>query len=159
MSLMKMSRILQRVVRYFNPLMRLVLASRAHRMMSSRLMLLYFTGRKTGRPYTTPVSYVREGNDLLVPGGGGWWKNLTTGTTRVRLQGAWHVVTPDVIRDLAVQSEVLGRMLAVNPAIAVFTGIRPGPDGRPMAVSLDREHRRGFVVVRLRLDAEVPTAG
>ena len=87
------SRVLQTVVRYFTPFMRLVLGSRAHRMMSGRLMLLSFTGRRTGRSYTTPVSYVREGTNLLVPGGGTWWKNLTSGTARVRLQGTWHVVT------------------------------------------------------------------
>jgi F420H(2)-dependent quinone reductase len=81
------SRVLQSVERYFNPFMRLVLGSRAHRMMSSRLMLLSFTGRRTGRSYTTPVSYVREGTNLLVPGGGAWWKNLTSGTARVACKG------------------------------------------------------------------------
>ena len=63
------SRVLQSVVRYFNPFMRLVLGSRAHRMMSGRLLLLSFTGRRTGRSYTTPVSFVREGTNLLVPTG------------------------------------------------------------------------------------------
>jgi len=124
-------------------------------MMSGQLMLLSFTSRRTGRSYTTPVSYVREGTNLLVPGGGAWWKNLTSGTARVRLQGTWHVVTPEVIREPVALSAVLGRMLAINPAIAVFTGIRPGSDGRPFAQSLERERRRGFVVVRLHLSAEV----
>ena len=149
------SRVLQSVMRYFNPFMRLVLGSRAHRMMSGRLMLLSFTGRRTGRSYITPVSYVREGTNLLVPGGGAWWKNLASGTARVRLQGTWHVVTPEVIREPEALSAVLSRMLAINPAIAVFTGIRPGSDGRPFAKSLERERRRGFVVVRLHLSAEV----
>lgn len=146
------SRILQVVVRYSNPFMKLVLGGRAHRIMSSRLMLLSFTGRRTGRSYTTPVSYVRDGADLLVPGGGAWWKNLTNGTAVVRLQGISRVVTPEVIREPGAMSEVLGRMLALNPAIAVFTGIRRGPDGRPTPSSLDRERRRGFVVVRLHTD-------
>src|SRR5260370_7708107 len=115
----------QRVVRYFNPFMRLVLGSRAHRMMSGRLLLLSFTGRRTGRSYTTPVSFVREGTNLLVPAGGAWWKNLTSGTARVRLQGTWHVITPEVIREPVALSAVLGRMLAINPAIAVFTVIPP----------------------------------
>jgi deazaflavin-dependent oxidoreductase (nitroreductase family) len=149
------SRVLQTVVRYFTPFMRLVLGSRVHRMMSGRLMLLSFTGRRTGRSYTTPVSYVREGTNLLVPGGGTWWKNLTSGTARVRLQGTWHVVTPEVIREPVAMSAALGRMLAINPAIAAFTGIRLGSDGRPFAESLERERRRGFVVVRLHLSAEV----
>ena len=148
------SRVLQAAMRYFSPFMRLVLGSRAHRMMSGRLMLLSFTGRRTGRSYTTPVSYVRDGTDLLVPGGGTWWKNLTSGTATVRLQGKWHVVTPEVIREPVALSAVLGRMLAINPALAVFTGIRPGSDGRPLAESLERERRRGFVVVRLHLSAE-----
>src|SRR5437660_12085573 len=119
------SRVMQRVVRFFNPLMRFVLASRAHRVMSGQLMLLSYVGRRTGLSYTTPVSYVREGSDLLVPGGGGWWKNLTTGTARVRLQGDWRVVTAELIREPAVLSDVLGRMLKANPAITMFTGIRP----------------------------------
>jgi deazaflavin-dependent oxidoreductase (nitroreductase family) len=118
-------------------------------------MLLSFTGRRTGRSYSTPVSYVREGTNLLVPGGGAWWKNLTGGTARVRLQGTWHVVTPEVIQESAALSAVLGRMLALNPALAVFTGIRLGSDGRPCAESLERERRRGFVVVRLYVNAEV----
>ena len=149
------SRVMQRVVRFFNPLMRFVLASRAHRVMSGQLMLLSYVGRRTGLSYTTPVSYLREGSDLLVPGGGGWWKNLTTGTARVRLQGDWRVVTAELIREPAVLSDVLGRMLKANPAIAVFTGIRPGSDGRPIPESLDRECRRGFVVVRLHIKGEV----
>src|SRR3977135_3707580 len=137
------SRVLQSAMRYFNPFMRLVLGSRAHRLMSGQLMLLSFTGRRTGHSYTTPVSYVREGTDLLVPGGGTWWKNLTSGTATVRLQGKWHVVTPEVIRDPVALSAVLGRMLAINPALAVFTGIRPGSDGRPFAGALGRESGGG----------------
>src|SRR5438093_9524163 len=145
------SLVLQSVMRYFNPFMRLVLGSRAHQMMSGRLMLLSFTGRRTGRSYTTPVSYVREGTNLLVPGGGAWWKNLTSGTARVRLQGTWHVVTPEVIREPVALSAVLGRMLAINPAIAVFTGFRPESSRRPFAKSIERDRRRALVVALLHL--------
>jgi len=71
---MRLSRGLQRLVRYFNPVTRFLLATPLHSLMSGRLMLLSFTGRRTGRSYTTPVSYVRLGDSLLVPGGGGWWR-------------------------------------------------------------------------------------
>jgi deazaflavin-dependent oxidoreductase (nitroreductase family) len=149
---MKMSRVLERVVRYFNPVTRLVLATPLHVVMSSRLLLLSFTGRKTGRSYTTPVSYVLEGSSLLVPGGGAWWKNLGSGRpTRVRLRGVWTPVTPEVVTEPVALAEVMRRMLAANPAIGAFTGIRLGSDGRPDADALERERRRGFVVVRLRL--------
>ncbi len=149
------SRVLQRAVRYFNPAVRFILSSRLHAVMSGRLTLLAFTGRKTGRSYTTPVSYVRDGSSLLVPGGGAWWKNLRNGRRpQVRLRGTWRSVTPALISEPADLAEVLRRMLAANPAISMFTGVRPGPGGQPDPEALERERRRGFVVVRLRLDGE-----
>jgi hypothetical protein len=36
---------------------------------SKRLMLVEFAGRKSGRVYKQPVSYVRDGDTLLTPGG------------------------------------------------------------------------------------------
>ena len=150
---MRLSRVLQRMVRYFNQVARLLLATPFHSLMSGRLMLLSFTGRKTGRLYTRPVSYVRVGDSLLVPGGGAWWKNLERRSqTQVCLRGVWNPVTPEVISEPIALAELMQRMLAMNPAIALFTGVKPGPDGRPDAAALERERRRGFVVVRLRLD-------
>ena len=69
---MRLSRALQSAARYSSPFVRFVLATPLHRIMSSQLMLLRFTGRKTGRSYTTPVGYVLDGNSLLVPAGGAW---------------------------------------------------------------------------------------
>jgi hypothetical protein len=40
--------------------------------LSRQLMLLYLTGRKTGNTYLQPVSFVRDGDTLLTPGGGRW---------------------------------------------------------------------------------------
>jgi deazaflavin-dependent oxidoreductase (nitroreductase family) len=154
-----MSRILERAVRYFNPVTRFVLATPLHALMSRRLMLLSFTGRKTGRSYITPVSYVREGSSLLVPGGGAWWKNLGNGRpARVRLRGVWTPVTPELVSEPVALAEVMRRMLAANSAIAMFTGITPGPDGRPDADALERERQRGFIVVRLQLVETSPRA-
>lgn len=151
---MMLSRILQSAVRYFNPIARFVLGTRLHFLMSGRLMLLSFTGRKTRRSYVTPVSYVQAVDSLLVPGGGAWWKNLGNGLpTRVRLRGMWRDVTPEVISGPIAMAEIMQLMLATNPAIAVFTGIKSAPDGRPDAVALERERQRGFVVVRFRLSS------
>ncbi len=157
---MRLSQVLQRAMRYFNPVARFLLATPLHSLMSGRLMLLRFTGRKTGRSYTTPVSYVRAEDSLLVPGGGAWSKNLERGArAEVCLRGVWSGVTPEVIDEPTAMAELMQRMLVENPAIAVFTGIKAGPDGRPDAVALERERRRGFVVVRLRLDLSGRQAG
>jgi deazaflavin-dependent oxidoreductase (nitroreductase family) len=154
-SALIVSRILQGTVQFFNPVARFILSSRLHAVMSGRLALLTFTGRKTGRSHTTPVSYVREGSSLLVPAGGAWWKNLRDGGgAQVRLRGIWRSVTPEVITEPVALAEVLRRMLAANSAISIFTGVMPGPGGQPDPQALECERRRGFVVVRLRLDAE-----
>ena len=151
---MRLSRVLQGAARFFSPFARFVLATPLHRIMSSRLMLLRFTGRKTGRSYTTPVSYVLDGNSLLVPAGGAWWRNLEAGPrTSVRLRGAWRSVTSEVVREPALADLLLG-MIQKNPAIGVFRGIRLRSDCRLDASALERERRRGFVVVRLRLDED-----
>ena len=96
---------------------------------------------------------------LLVPGGGAWWKNLEGGRpARVRLRGVWSPVTTELVSEPVALAEVMRRMLAANPASAAFTGIKPGSDGRPDADALERERRRGFIVVRLRL-AETASPG
>lgn len=47
------------------------------------MLLLTTTGRKTGRPYTTPLQYYKDGRDIIVVGSNAgnkrhtdWWLNL-----------------------------------------------------------------------------------
>src|ERR1019366_1656085 len=40
-----------------------------------RVMLVSLTGRKTGKHYRQPLSYVQQGSVLLTPGGGKWKLN------------------------------------------------------------------------------------
>ena len=114
-------------------------------------MLLSYTGRATGLSRTTPVSYVQYGDDLLVPAGGAWWKNLASGAMKIRLRGKWQIVTAEVISEATPLAQALGRMMRANPLVSIFTGIRLGADELPIPESLERERKRGFVVVRFRL--------
>ena len=93
-----------------------------------RLMLVSFTGRKTGQAYRQPVSYVADGPDLLTPGGGRWTLNLEGGApVRLRLRGRDVTARPELIRDPGEVGRLLERMMAVNPGLRVFVGIPPGP--------------------------------
>ncbi len=65
---------LERVMGALNVLPKFVLRLPFQTPMSRRLILLRYTGRKSGRSYTVPVSYVEQGDTLLIPGGGGWKK-------------------------------------------------------------------------------------
>jgi hypothetical protein len=49
--------------------------------MSNSVMLLTYRGRRSGRAFTTPISYVRDGEDLLAVAfrDHAWWRNLRGG--------------------------------------------------------------------------------
>ncbi len=64
-----------------NDFMAWVLRSPFHGLLSNGMMLIAITGRKTGKKYTTPVGYYREGDYLWVITSRDrtWWKNLCGG--------------------------------------------------------------------------------
>lgn len=64
-----------------NDFMSWVLRSPLHGMLSSGMMLITFTGRKTGKTYTTPVGYYVEGEYMwvLTSRDRTWWRNLQGG--------------------------------------------------------------------------------
>jgi len=68
-----------------NRIMKPLLHSPLHFLVSSWCMLITVKGRKTGRLYTTPVYYRREGNTLRFFTGKSlrWVKNLTDGASVV----------------------------------------------------------------------------
>jgi F420H(2)-dependent quinone reductase len=75
-----------------NPLVRLVLSSPLHPLLSRSLALITVTGLKTGRTYTFPVGYKQEGDRVTIgvgwPERKRWWRNLRGGApVRVRLRG------------------------------------------------------------------------
>ena len=113
-----LSRRLQaRFFRVVNVPMRLVLGLPVATPLGRNLMLAFIVGRKTGRLYRQPVSYVRDGDALLTPGGGKWKLNLVTGTpVRLRLRGRDISATPELVSDVGEVGRLLQTMAAGNPA-------------------------------------------
>jgi hypothetical protein len=72
-------RLQARMMRVINVPMRMVLGLPFATPLSRRLMLVFLTGRKTGKSYRQPVSYVQQATTLLTPGGGKWKLNLQAG--------------------------------------------------------------------------------
>ncbi len=64
-----------------NDFMSWVLRSPFHGMLSNGMMLITVTGQKTGKKYTTPVGYTREGDCLWVITSRDrtWWRNVRGG--------------------------------------------------------------------------------
>ena len=63
-----------------NPVLRALLRSPAHRLLSGSVLLLQYTGRRTGRRYGLPVMYASSGDGFVVmagqPAAKTWWRNF-----------------------------------------------------------------------------------
>ncbi len=84
-----------------NRSMKFFLRSPIHGMVSKTILLITFTGRKSGKTYTTPVSYSQTGDQVTIFTHADWWKNLSSEapvTLRIRgreLQGLAEAVAED----------------------------------------------------------------
>ena len=146
-------RIQARVMRLVNVPMRLILRLPVATPLGNRLMLVFLTGRRTGRTYHQPVSYVRQGNILLTPGGGKWKLNLESGEpVRVRLRGRDVMARPELVRDVDEVGRLLEVMTATNPMVSKFVGIPRDAAGHFDRNRLETAVRYGFAIVRWHLD-------
>jgi deazaflavin-dependent oxidoreductase (nitroreductase family) len=145
----------QRVMRIVNVPMRTVLGMPFPTPLGGNLMLISYTGRKTGKAYRQPVSYARDGDVLLTPGGGRWTLNLRDGRpVRLRLRGRDVSARPELVTDPAEVERLLGVIARENPRAAKFVPIPRLPDGRldPEVLTAAIDH--GFSIVRWHLAAQ-----
>ena len=76
-----------------NQLVRLVLRSPLHSLLSGNLALITVTGRRTGLEHTFPVAYEQDGDKLTINVGAPerkrWWRNLEEpgAPVQIRLRG------------------------------------------------------------------------
>lgn len=148
-----------RVLRRLNPLIVRVLSSPLHRLFSADLLVFEVRGRRTGRPYVLPLSYVRGDDGVLYcctrPGGSGWWRNVRDGAAvRLVLGGrpvAAHArVLPAESREAL---DGLRRFVTHNPGTGrLLYAVGTQDDGTPSESDLRRE-APASIVVRVELAA------
>jgi hypothetical protein len=142
-------RLQARVFRLVNVPMRAVLGLPFPTPLGRRLMLLFLTGRKTGRSYRQPVSYVRDGDTLLTPGGGNWKFNLIEGTpVRMRMRGRDIEARPEIVTDVEELDRLLSVMAQGNPMIKRFVPIPQTEDGHFDRARLQTAVKYGFRIIR-----------
>ncbi len=134
-----------RLMRIVNVPMRAVLGLPFPTPLGSRLMLVYLTGRRSGRHYRQPVSYVHYGDALLTPGGGNWKLNLLDGQpVHVRLRGHDITARPDLVSDVDQIESLLGVLVAKNPRSTSFIRIPRDAAGNFDHDVLENAARHGF---------------
>jgi hypothetical protein len=62
-----------------NTMVRLILRSPLQGLLNQTMLLLTYTGRKSGKRYQIPLGYRREGNRVILVAGNPWWVNVAHG--------------------------------------------------------------------------------
>ena len=110
----------------FNGFMLGLLRSPLHGALSGSMMVLTFTGRRSGRRYTTPVNYTRETMDdgserlwVLSARERQWWRNLR-GDQPVALEMKRRPIAAigHLIEQPAEVEKALAHVLALSPSTA-----------------------------------------
>jgi hypothetical protein len=155
-----LDRVLQaRLMRAVNVPMRWMLSLPFATPIGRHLMLVHLTGRRTGRIYHQPVSYIRHEDVLLTPGGGRWTLNLVNDRpVPIRLLGRDITARPELINDPNEVEQLLNIMIRANPTVQRFVRIPRNPDGRLDQGPLNAAITQGFRIVRWHLNpADLPT--
>jgi hypothetical protein len=148
----------KRIMAVTNVIVRFLLRSPLHFLLSNTLMLLTYLGRKSGKRYTNPVSYMREGDVVTVFTYRSWWQNVRGGAPvlveikRHRMGGTAEAISDD---KTAIATELLA-FLRKNPTLARGYNIPLNAAGQPNPAAV-QQAAHFVVMVRIHLSGE-PTA-
>ncbi len=141
-----------RIIRVVNALPKLILRSPLHGLMSKQILLLTYIGRKSGKHYTVPITYVEVGDTLLLATDRPWWKNLQgDAQVQVWFRGKKREARTEVVTDEATINELYRSMLSEHPAQGWFMDIKLGSDGWPNPDDLHRAVERGVAVIKVQV--------
>jgi hypothetical protein len=99
------------MLRAVNPALKFLLRTPLAGPARKQLMVLSFTGRKSGKQYSIPVSAHRIDNQLYSLAGAGWTKNFRGGrAAEVMLDGKTTKMSGELIVDPAVVSDLSHRL-------------------------------------------------
>ncbi|GIH96305.1 nitroreductase/quinone reductase family protein [Planobispora siamensis] len=154
-------RVLDRVqTRLVNPVVRRLLGTPWHDLVSRWVVLLTLTGRRSGAAITVPVQYAQDGDVLTLVSrrSRNWWRNLEGGAAlRLVLRGAGRTGRAVVSRDpervraaLSAVGRTVGRegnLMPVEEAVAVTVRLDPlDPADAPRPWPADRRWLRRWIV-------------
>ena len=132
-----------------NPLMRLVLSSPLHFVVSRSLLLMRYQGRRSGIWRTTPLRYVQDGDVVRCFSSGGtqWWRNLQGGaqvTLTMRRKRVECEAT--VVTDQERARTLLAAYLEQFPQDAAYHEVTLTANRQPDPTSLDQAASNSVVV-------------
>jgi deazaflavin-dependent oxidoreductase (nitroreductase family) len=140
--------LLGRLLTFWNPIMKRLLRSPLHWPWSRWFAVVEWTGRRSGRRYSTPVAYLLRGEEVWVTTGDAWWRNLRSNPVmHVWLAGKQVVGDATLVTDPLESVQLHATLFEVRPFFARLAGLR----ARPAEPLIARAVNAGRVLVRIRL--------
>jgi len=136
--------------RLINPLVVFILRSPLHFLASKNLIFITFQGRKSKKTFNIPVSYHREGNDLiaLTLKQNLWWKNLRMlNRTQITLLGKKEDVgITIVVQDTQFIKEKMRELIIEKPIDAYFAKVKLDNNKLPVEEDLVEASQKHIVL-------------
>jgi deazaflavin-dependent oxidoreductase (nitroreductase family) len=142
----------------YNPIVIWILRSPLHSLMDKSTILITFTGRKSGNKYTVPVSYMRDGDKLLMISqrGHSWWKNLRGGAqVTLYMQGQNLKASGEVFTDVETVANKLLLFLQQFPRYQRLIHIKLAANGQPEDSEAFQRFAQDMVIVQMKELVEV----
>lgn len=121
--------------KFMNTIMTAVLrAPLLHRVISSQMMLITFTGKKSGKRYTTPVGYLREGDSVtfLTKRFRQWWRNFQEAApVELRIEGKDYKGIAQAITDETSLLPLIAHSMEVHPRETQIYEVGLDANGKP----------------------------
>jgi deazaflavin-dependent oxidoreductase (nitroreductase family) len=135
-----------------NRTMKFMLRSPLHSIVDKKILLITFTGRKSGKTYTTPVSYSQAGDQVVIFTHADWWRNLRGDapvTLRIRgqeLPGLAELIAEDKQAVAAGLAEHLRKVRSD----AKYYSVTFDDNGNPRSEEVEKA-AQSAVMIRVRL--------
>lgn len=126
-----------------NPLVRGLLQSPLHGIASANLCVFSYRGRRSGRSFTTPLSFMREGSlvRLLSSHNTRWWNNFLDGPVDVEIEIArktYRAKARTIVEDSEAFRDGVRAFLTAVPRDAKVYGIKLDGNRRPREEDIAR---------------------
>jgi deazaflavin-dependent oxidoreductase (nitroreductase family) len=142
----------------YNPIVILLLHSPLHSLVDKSTILITFTGRKSGKTYTIPVSFVRDGDTLMMISQRehSWWKNLRGGAqVTLYMQGHTLKAKGEVFTEAEAVENKLLLFLQQFPSYQRLIHIKLAANRQPENPEAFKRFAQGMVIVQMKELVEV----
>lgn len=140
---------------WYNQIIKWILRSPLHGLLSRHIMVVTVVGRKSGRQFSLPVNYRQEGDLITVISSRDrtWWRNFrrdATGT--ILLRGSLQSVNAQVLEDDVRVAAGLQAYLEKAPQLAKYFNIALDTDGHPEVRDVAQAARERVILYMHRVE-------